>query len=193
MLKSELRKHFLEKRKALTDNQFNELNERLCTQVMLYIKDLPSNQVIGSFLPIKEKHEINTHTIHEQIGNFPFLHTLAFPRVEGVNKMRFYKIGSNSDIEISTWGIPEPKPAIQNLVKPQELQIVLIPLLAFDKNGHRIGYGKGFYDQYLSNCSTNLIKIGLSLFDEISIIEDIEATDIPLDIIITPFEVRSMK
>ncbi len=193
MLKSELRELFLKKRNALTESQFKELNEHLCNQVMLFIKDLPANQVIGSFLPIKKKHEIDTDTIHEQLRNFPFLHTLVFPRVEGENKMSFYKIESNSDIEISTWGIPEPKQIIHNLAKSQDLQTLFIPLLAFDKRGHRVGYGKGFYDKYLSTCSPNLIKIGLSLFDEISIIDDLESTDIALDIIITPFEVRRKK
>jgi 5-formyltetrahydrofolate cyclo-ligase len=63
---------------------------------------------------------------------------------------------------------------------------MFVPLLAFDVNGHRVGYGKGFYDQYLAKCSSKIIKIGLSLFDEPSIIDEVESTDIPLDIIITP-------
>lgn len=193
MLKSDLRKLYLTKRSELNEIQFLQLNEQLVSQVILYIKDLPANQTIASFFPIAHKHEIQTILLHEQLVNFPFLHTLVFPRVESENNMCFYKIDSTSDIEISNWGIPEPKSQVKNLVKPQDLQIIFIPLLAFDKQGHRVGYGKGFYDQYLSKCSPNLIKIGLTLFDEISVIDDIEPTDVALDIIITPFEVRSMK
>jgi 5-formyltetrahydrofolate cyclo-ligase len=77
-------------------------------------------------------------------------------------------------------------PIPSQLVRAKDIAIMLIPLITFDQNGHRVGYGKGFYDQYLAKCSPNLLKIGLSIFDEISVIDDLESTDIPLDVIITP-------
>lgn len=190
MLKSELRQLFLEKRQTLNDNQFKELNENLCTQVMLFMKDLAANLTIASFLPIPSKQEINTALIHDQLRHFPFLHTLCFPRVESKNKMCFYKIDSSDDIEISKWGIPEPKANPEKLVKSQDLQIMFIPLLVFNQQGHRVGYGKGFYDQYLAQCNPDLIKIGLSLFDEPSEIDDVEETDVALNIVITPSSVQ---
>lgn len=193
MLKSELRKLFLKKRNQLPFETFKNLNVLLSIQVIHYFKNLPSNQTVGSFLPIIDKKEIDTRSLHQQITSFPFLHRLCFPRVITDKKMDFFTLESAEDIVISTWGIPEPKEDPTKLIEPKEIHYLLIPLLAFDKNGHRVGYGKGFYDQYLAHCSPNLIKIGLSLFDEICIIDDVEPTDIALDVIITPFEVRSIK
>lgn len=186
MLKADLRKLFLQKRKELTEIQFQTLSENLCIQVLKHIKSHPSNQKIASFLPIATKHEIETHQIHKEIRLMNQGHKLYFPRVMNENVMQFYCIESKNDLEISKWGISEPLDIVNNLINPEEIQIMFIPLLAFDQNGYRVGYGKGYYDQYLAKCSSKIIKIGLSLFDELSIIDDVESTDIPLDIIITP-------
>lgn len=186
MLKVDLRKLFFEKRKELTEFQFQELNNCLCSKVSIFIQNLPTNQKIGSFLPIASKHEIDTAPIHQIIQDLHLGHQLFFPRVQNENEMQFYYIESENDLEISKWGIPEPLKIDAHSIHPTEIQIMFIPLLAFDKNGHRVGYGKGFYDQYLVQCSSKMIKIGLSLFEEPSIIDDVESTDIALDIIITP-------
>ena len=84
----------------------------------------------------------------------------------------------------SDWGIPEPVGGI--VVKPTDFDIVLLPLLTFDLNGNRVGYGKGFYDRYLVNCRPDCLKIGISLFEPVDLIEEVESHDIPLDIAICP-------
>ena len=61
-----------------------------------------------------------------------------------------------------------------------------MPLLAFDSIGHRIGYGKGFYDRFLNNCNTNAIKIGLSFFEAENENFDASENDIRLDYCVTP-------
>lgn len=66
------------------------------------------------------------------------------------------------------------------------IDIVFIPLLIFDKEYNRVGYGYGFYDKFLINCRVDVIKIGLSLLEPISRIIDINMDDIPLDIVVTP-------
>ena len=63
---------------------------------------------------------------------------------------------------------------------------MLLPLLAFDSKGNRVGYGKGFYDLFLSKCKPDVVKIGLSFFDTEEIIEDVFLEDIRLDYCITP-------
>jgi 5-formyltetrahydrofolate cyclo-ligase len=65
---------------------------------------------------------------------------------------------------------------------------VIVPLLCFDRRGHRVGYGKGFYDRYLQKCRPDCIKAGLSFFDPVDLIDDTYADDIPLDICVTPSE-----
>lgn len=64
--------------------------------------------------------------------------------------------------------------------------MVLIPLLAFDKNGYRVGYGKGFYDRFLAECRPDVVKVGLSVFEPIDEITDLNEFDIKMDFCITP-------
>ena len=69
---------------------------------------------------------------------------------------------------------------------PSEVDVVLVPGLAFDEGGHRVGYGRGFYDRFLALCRPDCLKVGLSYFEPISQITDIHAGDIRLDLLITP-------
>ena len=63
---------------------------------------------------------------------------------------------------------------------------MFIPLLAFDQTGHRVGYGKGFYDLFLKNCKPETLKIGLSFFSAENEISDVFESDVKLDYCVTP-------
>jgi 5-formyltetrahydrofolate cyclo-ligase len=71
-------------------------------------------------------------------------------------------------------------------LKTQKLKL---PLLCFDKHGHRVGYGKGYYDNFLGDCRPETIKIGLSLFEVEDEIDAIYADDVPLNFCVTPDKV----
>ena len=60
--------------------------------------------------------------------------------------------------------------------------------MIFDHQGHRVGYGKGYYDRFLGECNRYTLKVGLSFFDPVSKIEDIDTNDIALDYAVTPRE-----
>ena len=85
---------------------------------------------------------------------------------------------------INEWGIKEPLSDIY--IEPEKIDTVIVPLICFDKLGHRIGFGKGYYDRFLERCSKEVKTIGLSYFEPVYKITNIEITDIPLDIVITP-------
>lgn len=72
------------------------------------------------------------------------------------------------------------------ILDPRQIDLVLMPLLIFDVKGNRVGYGKGFYDRYLSQCRQDILKIGLSYLPAINRIEDVDPFDIPLDYCATP-------
>ena len=74
-------------------------------------------------------------------------------------------------------------------VQPKQLDLIFVPLLAFDVRGYRVGYGKGYYDRYLTQCRTDAIKVGFSFFDAIEYIEDIDEFDVPLNFCITPHRI----
>ena len=96
----------------------------------------------------------------------------------------------NTSITVSPYGIPEPQAGLE--VPASILEVIFIPLLAFDLKGNRIGYGKGFYDRFLEQCSDSSVKIGLSFFEAEPNISN-ETTDIPLDFCITPKKIYGFK
>ncbi|MDR9457609.1 MAG: 5-formyltetrahydrofolate cyclo-ligase, partial [Salegentibacter sp.] len=73
------------------------------------------------------------------------------------------------------------------------LDLVFIPLLAFDKTGNRVGYGKGYYDRFLDSCKPGVIKIGLSFFEAEEEIKEMFETDVALDYCVTPNRVYQFK
>ena len=72
------------------------------------------------------------------------------------------------------------------IIPPGNIDLVFVPLLAFDEKGYRIGYGKGFYDKYLADCRNDCIKAGFCYFDPLASIDDSNEFDVPLNLCITP-------
>lgn len=89
-----------------------------------------------------------------------------------------------SKLALNSWGIPEPEEGI--LTDPKTIDMILVPLLAFDKQGHRVGYGKGYYDRFLKDCRTDAQKIGLSFFSPEEKIVDTFSEDFLIDMVVTP-------
>lgn len=177
MIKQEIRKKYKALRKEFA---VEELEKR-----SLAIFELTKNtfglegKKISVFLPIERFAEINTWPFLNEINADFYL-----PVINGENELVHIKYEEAKQIEVSSWGIPEP--TYGDTIAPSELDFVLVPLLAIDKKGFRVGYGKGFYDQFLSNCSSSCQFIGLSYFDPIEIIDDIHEADIPLHTCVTP-------
>jgi 5-formyltetrahydrofolate cyclo-ligase len=98
--------------------------------------------------------------------------------------MTHFLLTDNTKIKKNQYNIPEPIDGLE--VQTNKIDIVFVPLLAFDKTGHRVGYGKGFYDKFLSECKPETIKIGLSFFEPEEKIDDIIEDDMNLDYCVTP-------
>ena len=90
----------------------------------------------------------------------------------------------NTIIKKNQYNIPEPVDGIE--ISIDKIEVVFIPLLAFDKKGNRVGYGKGFYDRFLAKCKPKTIKIGLSFFEAETEISNVFESDISLDYCVTP-------
>ena len=102
-------------------------------------------------------------------------------------KMTHFLLTDNTIIKKNNYNIPEPVDGIE--IPCQKIDVVFVPLLAFDIQGHRVGYGKGFYDRFLAECKPETIKIGLSFFEAETIIEDVFESDMALDYCVTPKQV----
>jgi len=135
------------------------------------------------FLPIVENKEINTEYLLHILQGKDKNVVIATTEFE-TRSMKHFLLTDNTQIKKNKWNIPEPVNGIPMDVL--SIDVVFIPLLAFDEKGNRIGYGKGFYDQFLSECKKEVVKIGLSLFDAVPAITDVYESDIPLDYCITP-------
>jgi 5-formyltetrahydrofolate cyclo-ligase len=182
MLKREARKIFREKRKDLSSTEQMKLDDLLLIQFQKL--ELSFLSYALSFFPIEEHHEVNTFifTAYLKFRN-PGLH-VAYPRTDFSNEKMQAILGRNEKFVRNAYNIYEP--ASGEEVLPQLLDIVLVPLLAYDVKGNRVGYGKGFYDRFLKLCRPDCIKIGLSYFEPVHVITDADEFDVPLNYCITP-------
>lgn len=108
---------------------------------------------------------------------------IVLPKVSGKG-LEHYLLTDSTKLKNSDWQIPEPVEGIE--VAPEKIDVVFVPLLAFDIDGNRVGYGKGFYDNFLNSCKSATIKVGLSLFEPVKKISDIMENDVALDYCVTP-------
>lgn len=190
MNKDQLRKLYIQKRKALSEVEFKQLNKAVVDNFFKGV-DLTSVNVVHTFLPIEKHREVNTWLIVSKIKtDFPTI-KISIPRINNQSAMieSFY-YEKAEQLELNTWDIPEPKQGIPTDIN--DVDLVLVPLLAFDRQGNRVGYGRGFYDKFLGTCPEKAIKVGLSLFPPVKEIEGMSNYDIPLDKIVTPEKVLSV-
>lgn len=182
--KLSLRKQFLERRRALAPGEADALNRGLLKQAKTI--RWPENGVVHTFLPILSKREPDTFQIIAWLRDaYPSIRIVA-PRIVDANRgpAAHYLWEAHDALEVNKWGIPEPVGGKR--VGPSDIDTVLVPLLAVDLVGHRVGYGAGWYDRFLANCRPDAQKIGLSLFEPVERITDVQPTDIALDACIVP-------
>ncbi len=181
--KQELRKIYREKRIGLSAEEFHELNDQLMVQVEGL--KVQHDWTAHLFLPIAGNKEPDTYAMAKWLRErYPGLR-LVLPKTErGNHRMSHLVWDAHTILVPNHWGIPEPDAGIA--VRPDEIDVVFLPLLAFDECGHRIGYGKGFYDRFLAECRPTTKKIGLSLFEAVETITDVSTHDVAMDQCVTP-------
>jgi 5-formyltetrahydrofolate cyclo-ligase len=182
--KASLRQQFLERRLNITRSQYWFLTEDIVRQISL-IDWLPY-KTVHIFLPIRKSNEIDTFSVLNYFKiNHPTIRIVVprsnFKTLEMVNILFDHE---HTILGRNRYDIPEP--IYGHAVPAAEIDVVFIPLLVCDKKGNRVGYGKGFYDRFLAQCRADVIKIGLSFFDPVDEIGDVNRFDIPLDLLLTP-------
>ncbi len=180
MNKKELRSSYLAKRKKLSDQEIEALSLQIVLRFLKEI-DLKGVQYVHCYLPMRDNKEINTHLLIKQLQakNIKVLVPVADFEM---HQMETALYEPTTEL-ILRKGIPEPKEITP--VDPQLIDLVVVPLAVFDKKGHRIGYGGGFYDRFLALLKHKPTLVGLSLFDAVATIAT-EEFDVPLDYCLTP-------
>jgi 5-formyltetrahydrofolate cyclo-ligase len=191
MTKQELRVTYLQKRKELTEAEVVIRSQNICELFFSGI-DLSRVSVLHTFYPIERKKEPDTRLIIDRLFlDFPSI-KIVLPKINGSSgEIENYLFRSSGDLHFNSWGIAEPVNSAK--IETEVIDLVLVPLLTFDRDGHRVGYGKGFYDRFLRACRSETKRVGISLFDGIDKISDIHSSDETLHQCITPEAIITFK
>ncbi len=187
MNKQSLREKYKALRAQLTEEELENLSLSIANQALT----LPiwEHTYYHIFLPIAKQREVNTEYL---------LHILQGKDKEVVlsksnfqtHEMTSLLLTDTTRIILGPFGIPEPEDGLE--VPSSKIDVVFVPLLAFDLQGHRVGYGKGFYDRFLQTCKANVVKVGLSFFEAEALVEA-SPFDVALDYCVTPNKVYTLQ
>ena len=186
MVKKDIRRIYIDARNNLSGQEINDLTERIVNNFRTVA--LQGAQVLLSYYPIPERREFNV-AICEQLLQLENENLqVAWPRLLPDNiSMQAVPVNKLSVMVENKFNILEP--VSKEVIDPQLIDVVFVPLLAFDTKGYRVGYGKGYYDRYLTQCAQDVVKIGFSYFEAIDAIDDVNDYDVPLNYCISPTRV----
>lgn len=181
--KTFLRSHYKKKRLSLTKQEVDHLSQRVCKQLdKLNIWKLNHYHI---FISISKYNELDTSSIINKLKSKQKI--IIVPKISN-NELVHVAINDETEFSLNEYGIKEPNDGNHFII--ENLDIILIPLLAFDIEGNRVGYGKGYYDRFLKLTNNSTLKIGLSFFDPITKIHDIDDNDVKLDYCVTPKQIH---
>jgi 5-formyltetrahydrofolate cyclo-ligase len=173
--KSQIRKKILKKRKQ---NNFKDLSIDFLKILKILKNNKNLSKIIGGYFPYN--YEIDAIKILDKFEKQEY--KISLPKIKKNSQMDFYNWSTKDPLTINKYGIPEP--TSDKIVYPE---VLLVPLVAFDNNFNRIGYGGGYYDRYIKKMKKNkkIITIGLAYsFQKVEKIS-INKFDIKLDYIVT--------
>jgi 5-formyltetrahydrofolate cyclo-ligase len=182
--KQALRVFAREQRRTLSERQREEMSVRIADLYMQCF-ELERPNVLHLFLPIPNLLEVNTMHILEPLNKrYPNVKTVSSVIAEDQKTLLTVEVRYDSVFVTNNWGIREPVERI--FCNELEIEEVLTPLLAIDKRGYRIGYGKGFYDRFFEKCSNEVKKTGLNYFAPLEELVPNDAWDVALSRLVDP-------
>jgi 5-formyltetrahydrofolate cyclo-ligase len=183
MKKGAIRKLYREKRMELSEQERTKLDDLLL--ILFQSAELPFIHSLLSYWPIEENNEPDTHLFTEFLRFRNSELKVCYPVADfTTGTMQAVATDIDTTFTKQDLNIYEPRDGAE--VDIEIIDLVFVPLLAFDEKGYRVGYGRGFYDKYLAGCRSDCIKVGFCYFDPIPLIEDRDQFDVPLDLCITP-------
>ncbi len=181
MTKQELRKKYKKLRQELSPSQIDDYSLNIANKLLEL--DIWQYSFYHVFLPIEEQNEVNTEYILNILAGKD--KNIVISKSDfATSEMTPILLTDGTTIKKNKHNIPEPVDGIE--INTSQLNVVFVPLLAYDKKGNRVGYGKGFYDKFLAQCSLKALKIGLSFFESEDEITDVSDLDIKLDYCVAP-------
>ncbi len=175
MNKQELRTKYLKIRNSISNK---ERKSNIIFNKIINTKEYQNAKTIAIYKNLKS--EVSTNKLIDYSLNIGKI--IAIPRVENDN-LSFYKIDKNTKLIKSNFGILEPINDKTNYLPKEKIDSIIVPGICFDKEGNRLGFGKGYYDRYLMN--TKMKKIGICFIEQLTDNIQTEENDVKMDLIIT--------
>lgn len=188
MQKHLLRKEFKEKRAALSQEQLTAWSMAIannCLKLNIWDKE-----TFHLFLTIEKHKEVQTEFLLSILQGKDKNIVVSKSNFEN-NTMDHFLLTDTTHLSINSYGIPEPLNGFK--IDENQIDVVFVPLLCADRNGNRVGYGKGFYDRFLNKCRLNAVFVGLSLFEPIDDKIQIDKTDVSIHYVVTPLGIYKSK
>lgn len=183
MNKAALRKAYLAKRKALSVDDRQLMDAKIARYFASLIT--PDIRTVHIFLPLAAKAETDTRPIINMLWQKNI--RVAVPVVDDNDHMVAVLLTPDTALAPNKWGIPEPVNAEK--IAPKSMDLMALPLLAYDSAGYRVGYGRGYYDRYLPLTRRDMQKVGLSYFAPTAKKIPKNPWDVAMDACITPEEI----
>ena len=185
------KKFYREKYQALRMKLLKEEIYDLSDKIFSILKTIPvwEKNTYHLFISSKQKNEVETKKILSYL--YDLGKVVVTSKMLPDKKLIHLRVNQSTRFIQNDYNILEPDSSEEIL--PTDLDVVIIPLLCFDKNGNRVGSGGGYYDKFLSKTKNAVIKIGLSFFEPVDHIDGITELDIPLDICVTSEKVYDFR
>lgn len=185
--KAELRLYGRALRKSIGLSERSKKSEIICAKLLEIIERMAAKNILAY---LAAGSELCLTGLIESLENCKDKYNVAFPGAMGNGEMKALKPFAGSDLELSAYGISAPSEERSVIIKPEELDIILVPLLLFDEEKYRLGQGGGYYDRYLPKAG-NALKIGVAFELQRYVKVPREPHDVPMDMLVTEEKIRS--
>ena len=185
------KKFYREKYQGLRLKLLQEEVYSLSDKIFSHIQKIPlwDKNSFHVFMSSNEKKEVETNKLLSYLYSLNKI--VATSKMLNNQDLVHLHINNQTKFVENSYSILEPD-SLQEIA-PDEIDIIFIPLLCFDKQGNRVGYGGGYYDKFLANTKNSALKIGLSFFEPVELIGGINKFDVPLDMCVTPGKVYDFR
>lgn len=186
MMKKELRRIYGQSRLSLSLDDYNYYSDKISN--LFKNIDLGLFKSVLTYFPIVQKQEFDIRRIEQLLQTENIDIKLSWPKIQkDSHSFDAFQINPLYGFIENEYHIPEPFNG--SYTEPESIDLILVPLIIFSRQGFRVGYGKGYYDRFLSRCRPNALKVGFSFFEPVDTIDDIHHFDVPLNYCITPTQV----
>lgn len=176
--KEALRKRILQERKAFTPKRLHEISQ-VITERILNSDVYKNANSVHCYASIKDQGEINTFPLMQEILNSN--RHLVMSKMIANKQLQHFQVPNLSELKVNSFGIAQPQMGTE--IAPEEPELIIVPLLAADQRGNRLGYGAGYYDRFLKK--TKGIRLGICSHNFLLEYLPKEPHDVPLSALVT--------